>query len=144
MGDLDVADVERRLVDIVDVEEGVATQADVDEAGSHSREHVHDFALVDRADDFFFTFEVNLGELSVLPDGDPVLPGVARDEDLCWHFRGLSVLSFQPAHFRSERRATIAAVAMAHGTKGAMSPDKLRCERGGGPTLAGGGALAKI
>ncbi len=59
--DLDVADVQRLLVDIVDVEKGVAAEADVDERGSHAGEHVLYFAFVDRADDLLFALDVEFG-----------------------------------------------------------------------------------
>ena len=59
--DLDVADVQRLLVDVVDVEKGVAAQADVDERRSHSGEHVLNFSFVDRADDSLFALDVEFG-----------------------------------------------------------------------------------
>src|ERR1700693_1118686 len=85
LSDFDIADVERRFVDVVDVQEGVAAEADVDEAGSHSGEHVHHFAFVDRADDLLFAFDVDFGELADLIDCNPVFPRVAGYEDFCWH-----------------------------------------------------------
>ena len=80
--DLDVADVERLLVDVVDVQEGVAPQPDIDEGRAHSGQHVLNFSLVDRADDFLFALDVEFGEIAVLQNGDPVFPRVARDQNL--------------------------------------------------------------
>ena len=77
--DLDVADVQRRLVDVVDVKERVTAEADVDEGGAHPGEHVLDLPFVDRADDFLFALDVEFGEFAVLEYGDPVFPRVARD-----------------------------------------------------------------
>ena len=59
--DFDVADIERLLVNVVDVKEGVTAQADVDEGGSHTGEHVLDLPFVDRADDFLFALDVEFG-----------------------------------------------------------------------------------
>ncbi len=81
-GDLDVADVERRLVDVVDVEEGVAAQPDVAEAGAHAGQDVDDLPFVDRADDALFALDVDLRETTVLEDRDAVLPRIARDENV--------------------------------------------------------------
>ena len=82
VGDLRLADVDGIAHDVVDVQKGVAAEADVDEAGSHAGEDVFDAAFVDGADDFFFAFEVDLGQRSFFEDGDAVLPIVARDEKL--------------------------------------------------------------
>src|SRR5258708_6389088 len=59
-GDLDVPDVQRRLVDVVDVEKGVTAEADIDEARAHAGQYVLDFAFVDGADDPFVTLDVVL------------------------------------------------------------------------------------
>ena len=100
-GDLDVADVQRRLVDVVDVEKGVAPEADVHEAGAHAGQHVLNFAFVDRTDDAFVTLDVVLGEGPVFEDRDAVLPRIARNEKVG---RQVGVSRVQPLLRHASRR----------------------------------------
>ncbi len=80
--DLDVADIQRGLIDVVDVKERVPAQADIHETRAHAGQYVLDFSFEDRADDFFFALDVNFGEDVVLKYGNPVFPRVARDKNL--------------------------------------------------------------
>src|SRR5262249_38995851 len=70
--------------DLVDVEEAVLLEADLDERRLHPRQHVVDGAEVDVAGDraALGTLEVDLGDDVVLEDGDALLAGVDRDEEL--------------------------------------------------------------
>ena len=62
VGYLGFADIDGVAAYVVDVEERIASQTDVDETRAHAGKDVLDSALVDRADDFFFTFKVDFGE----------------------------------------------------------------------------------
>src|SRR5262249_57428399 len=70
--------------DLVDVEEPVLLEADLDERRLHAGQDVVDDAEVDVARDraALGPLEVDLGDLVVLEDGDALLTGLDRDEQL--------------------------------------------------------------
>ena len=74
LGHLFIPDVDRVATDVVYIEKGIAAEADVDEARPHAREDVLDATFVDRADDLFFAFEVDLSKRAFFQDGDAVFP----------------------------------------------------------------------
>ena len=77
VGDLRLADVDGIPHDVIDVEKGVASQPDVDEARAHAGEHIFDPALVDGTYYFFFALEIDLRKRTFFKDSDAVLPVVA-------------------------------------------------------------------
>ena len=62
------------LEHVVDVEEGVALEAELDERGLHAGEHPADAALIDVADDAAvrLALDEELGDAAVLEQGDRV------------------------------------------------------------------------
>src|SRR5262249_22558970 len=70
--------------DLVDEKEAVLLEADLDERGLHSWEHVVDDALVDVPGDrpAFRPLEVDLGDAAALGAGAPLLRHVDGDEQL--------------------------------------------------------------
>ena len=60
LSDFDVADVQRLLVDVVDVQKSVSSEPDVDERRPHAGQHVLHFTFIDRADDLLFALNVEL------------------------------------------------------------------------------------
>src|SRR5262249_36995276 len=70
--------------DLVDVEEAVLLETDLDEGGLHPRQDVVDDAEVDVAGNraLLGPLEVDLGDDVVLEDGDALLAGIDRDEQL--------------------------------------------------------------
>src|SRR5581483_6535848 len=70
--------------DLVHEQKAVLLEADLDERGFHPGEDVVDDALVDVSGDRapLGPLEVDLGDLPVLEDGDPLLGDVDRDEEL--------------------------------------------------------------
>ena len=75
--------------DLVDEQEPVLLEADLDERGLHAGQDVVDDAEVDVPGDrpALRPLEVDLGDLVVLEDGDALLAGVDRDEQLALRLR---------------------------------------------------------
>lgn len=67
--------------DISYIEEGIALQADVDERGIHTRQHVLDDPLEDRAHDSFFTLNAVFLQLAIFQYRDSGLALTAIDDD---------------------------------------------------------------
>ena len=74
-------------VDVPRVEERGALEADIDEGGLHAGEDPHDTAEVDISDDAAAVApaDMQLGEATILDQGDPGLPPGLVDDDLVTH-----------------------------------------------------------
>ena len=94
--------------DLVDEQEAVLLEADLDERRLHPRQDVVDDALVDVAGDrpAFGPLEIDLGDASVLEDGDALLGDVHRDEQLALRGRERRA----PRHLATAVRRAPAAV----------------------------------
>ena len=88
LGQLELRPGEVRVVDdVADVEEGGLVQADVDEGGLHAREDPDHAPLVDVADDslVLLTLEIELGDVSLLDEGDARLAAGRVDQEDAAH-----------------------------------------------------------
>src|SRR6478672_4546905 len=131
---------ELRADDLVDVEDTVLLQADLDERRLHAGQDVVDNTEVDVPGDrpALRPFEVDLGDLVVLEDGDALLAGVDRDDELALGLRQRCPLGRgAAARLRRGGRARLALAGLLRTRRAAFRRRRGRraCSAAGGAAL---------